>query len=150
MLGKQAQGAGARHGQARRQAGAGRARGRRAAVALGPAGCRGAQALGRAGVRARGRASGRAAGRADARLGARCARGTAGRQHGRAACARGLGQLGQVGVLCTLTWVFWPGSTRCFPSHQMNTIHCEIKFFEKKIILKIKKIFKNQIKSNKF
>ena len=69
------------------------------------AGGRGAQALGRAtgragarqGERARGRASGRAgraAGRAGVRLGAQCARGTAGRQHGRAACAHRLGQLG--------------------------------------------------------
>ena len=74
VLGEHAQGAGTRHGQARRQAGAGRARGRRAAVALGRAGGRGAQALGRqalgrwgvrtlAGTRARGRASGREAGR---------------------------------------------------------------------------------------
>ena len=44
-LGEQALGAGARHGQARRQADAGRARGRRAAAALGRAGGRGAQAL---------------------------------------------------------------------------------------------------------
>ena len=59
-------------------------------------------------------ASGRAAGRAGARLGARCARGTAGRQHERAACARRLGQLGQVGVLCTRLG-FQPGfSTRYF------------------------------------
>ena len=51
--------------------------------------------------------------RAGARLGARCARGTAGKQHGRVACARKLGQLGQVGVLCTQTqFFFWPGSTR--------------------------------------
>ena len=51
--------------------------------------------------RARGWASWHAAGRAGVRLGARCARGTTGRQHGRAACARRLGLLGQVGVLCT-------------------------------------------------
>ena len=63
----------------------------------------GARAAGgrRWGAQARGRASGRAAGRAGVRLGARCARGTASRQYGRAACGCRLGQLGQVGVLCT-------------------------------------------------
>ena len=64
------------------------------------------QAGARQGERARGalgraerwRARGRAAGREGAQLGARCARGTAGRQHGRAACAHRLGQLGQLGA----------------------------------------------------
>ena len=49
------------------------------------AGGRGAQALGRAELW---RARGRTKGRAGARLGARCARGTAGRQHGRSLCAQ--------------------------------------------------------------
>ena len=63
------------------------------------------------------------AARGMARQGARGVRqaGTRGRGrragHGRlgglgAACARKLGQLGQVGVLCTLTRFFWPGSSR--------------------------------------
>ena len=62
----------------------------------------------------------RATGRSRARGGARQAgtrgaagsRGTAPRRGLGAACARGLGQLGQFGVLCTLTRFFWPGSTR--------------------------------------
>ena len=53
-----------------------------------------------------GRAAGRHAGR-----GRRAGHGRPGRGLG-AACARELGQLGQVGVLCTLTRFFWPGSTR--------------------------------------
>ena len=84
----------------------GRAGGRRA-------GARGAQAGRRQRARhGADRRAGARQGERGARLGARCARGTAGRQHGRAACARRLGQLGQVGVLCTLTRFFWPGSTR--------------------------------------
>ena len=58
-------------------------------------------AAGRAGAR------GRQAGGARQARGARPAWAWPG-----AACARGLGQLGQVGVLCTLTRFFWPGSTR--------------------------------------
>ena len=94
-----------------------------AAAALGRAGGRGALALGRWGVRALGRAGagGRAAGRAGARLGARCTRGTDGRQHGLAACAR---RLGQVGVLCTLTRFFGPVRLGIFPKSPNE--HCSL------------------------
>ena len=152
MLGEQAQGAGARHGQARRQAGAGRARGRRAAVALGRAGGRGAQALGRQalgragagghagarkGERARGRASGRAAGRT-VRAG-HCRQAA----RARSLCARA-GPAGPGWGFVHFDSVFFgPVRFGSFPSHQMNTVHGEIKFFEKK------KLNKNQIKSNK-
>ena len=108
----------------RRAQGAGGARGRRAAAALGRAGGRGAQALGRQalGRQALGRWGVRAL--AGARLGARCARGTAGRQYGRAACARRLGQLGQVGVLCTLTRFFGPVRLGIFPESPNE--HCSL------------------------
>ena len=66
----------------------------------------GVDGRGRARQGARGRAVGMQAGR-----GRRAGHGRPGRGLG-AACARGLGQLGQVGVLCTLTRFFWPGSTR--------------------------------------
>ena len=100
MLGEQAQGAGARHGQARRQAGAGRARGRRAAVALGRAG---AGALGRVG------AGGRAAGRAGARLGERARGWASGRAAGCTVCAGHGRQAARARSLCTRAGPAGPG-----------------------------------------
>ena len=70
---------------------------------------------------ARGRASGRAAGRAGALLGARCARGTAGRQHGRAACAHRLGQLGARALGLVFSSVF---RLSIFPESQNE--HCSL------------------------
>ena len=96
-----AQGAAAGWGAGQR---AGRWRPARAGTQAGGRGARARQACGSgAGACGRWRARGRAAGQEGARL---SARGTAGRQHGRAACARKLGQLGQVGVFCTLTQFF--------------------------------------------
>ena len=63
-------------------------------------------------------------------------------------CAPGVRSWARLGVLLHLTqFLAWFDSV-FFPSHQMNTVHCEIKFFEKKKIFL--KVFKNQIKSNKF
>ena len=92
----------------------------------------------RQGAAGRGRTRGRA--RQDARQGAAVrSRGAAGARPGRglgAACARGLGQLGQVGVLCTLTrFFFGPVRLGSFLSHQMNTVHWKINFRKKKYIL---------------
>ena len=70
---------------------------------------------------ARGRASGRAAGRAGALLGARCARGMAGRQHGRAACAHRLGQLGARALGLVFSSVF---RLSIFPESQNE--HCSL------------------------
>ena len=52
-------------------------------------------------------------------------------------CAPGVRSWARLGVLLHLTqFLAWFDSV-FFPSHQMNTVHCEIKFFEKKkIILK--------------
>ena len=115
-----------------------------------------------AGERARGAArhGAQATGQARAQQGAAGARtrhGRAGargrRRQGRAGrrlgglCAPGVRNWARLGVLLHLTqFLAWFDSV-FFPSHQMNTVHCEIKFFEKKIL---KKKFKNQIKSNKF
>ena len=113
-------GAGGRAGSRHAGRRAGRARGRRAAAVLGRAGDRGAEALGCWGVRALvGARQGERA-----RLGARCARGTAGRQHGRAACARKLGQLGQVGVLCILARFLDPVRLGIFPESPNE--HCSL------------------------
>ena len=98
-LGERAQGADARHGQARRQAGARRARGRRAAAALGRrCGCAGARGARRQARQVAGSVRSAQAGVGGERgehgwaHGARGAR-PAG-QHGRVACAHRLGQLG--------------------------------------------------------
>ena len=86
------------------------------------------------GIDAQGRAAGAGRGARGGRLGG--------------LCAPGVRSWARLGVLLHLTqFLAWFDSI-FFPSHQMNTVHCEIKFFEKKNILK--KIFKNQIKSNKF
>ena len=62
-------------------------------------------------------------------------------------CASGVHSWARLGVLVHLTkFLAWFDSV-FFPSHQMNTVHCKINFFEKKnIFFK----FKNKIKSNKF
>ena len=53
-------------------------------------------------------------------------------------CAPSVRSWARLGVLLHLTqFLAWFDSV-FFPSHQMNTVHCEIKFFEKKIYLKIK------------
>ena len=60
----------------------------------------------------------------------------------------GLGvQLGQVGCFGAPDSVFGPVRLGSFLSHQMNTVHCKIKFSKKKYLLNL---IKNQIKSNKF
>ena len=47
-------------------------------------------------------------------------------------CAPGVRSWAKLGVLLHLTqFLAWFDSV-FFPSHQMNTVHCEIKFFEKK------------------
>ena len=92
------------------------------------------------------RAGREAAGAAGAR-GSRGGRGARGVRPGRAAsaawargqCAPGCAQLGQVGVLCTLTRFLARFDSVFFPSHQMNTVHCKL-IFEKKIILNLIKI----------
>ena len=88
------------------------------------AGAAGARAQGAAAGWARGRVSGRAAGRAGAWLGARRAQGTTSRQYRRAAYARRLGQLGQVGVLCTPTQFLDPVRLSIFPESQNE--HCSL------------------------
>ena len=51
-------------------------------------------------------------------------------------CAPGVRNWARLGVLLHLTqFLAWFDSV-FFPSHQMNTVHCEIKFFEKKNIKK--------------
>ena len=143
------------------RAGTARARGARA---LGRQAL-GRQALGRQALGPAGRAGSGRHGRAERRR-SRAGSGTAWRvgswagahTAGRSRCAdmawtrRGARQAqagARLGVLLHLTqFLAWFDSV-FFPSHQMNTIHCEIIFFEKKNIFK-KNIFKNQIKSNKF
>ena len=47
-------------------------------------------------------------------------------------CAPGVRSWARLGVLLHLTqFLAWFDSV-FFPSHQMNTVHCEIKFFETK------------------
>ena len=108
-----------RQGARRRRAGARRA----GAQALGAQACEDGRRRERtgAGVRRRarhGRAAGRHAGR-----GRRAGHGRPGRGLG-AACAHGLGQLGQVGVLCTLTRFFGPVRLGIFPE-SLNE-HCSL------------------------
>ena len=51
-------------------------------------------------------------------------------------CAPGVRSWARLGVLLHLTqFLAWFDSV-FFPSHQMNTVHCEIKFFEKKNIFR--------------
>ena len=112
-----------KRGRVRARAGracVGRHAGRRASAA------RGAQEAGRARQGARGRTAGRHAGR-----GRFSGHGRPGRGLG-AACARRLGQLGQVGVLCTLTLFFGPVRLGIFPD-SLNELHCKINFSKKQI-----------------
>ena len=100
----------------------------------------GAQALGRAGRswQASGRRAGvarRARGRADGGARGACGAGPAGRQArglgaGRAAWAPGLALGCALGALGPFSIRF---DSFFFLSHQMNTVHCKIKFFSKKI-----------------
>ena len=137
--------------------GAGRAGTTQAAWARGRAPALGRQALGRwgalgvagmgvrsAGEHERGAArhgvrGAQAAWKARARQGAAGARtrhgrvGACGRHRLGGLCAPGVRSWARLGVLLHLTqFLAWFDSV-FFPSHQMNTVHCEIKFFEKKI-----------------
>ena len=109
LVGGRELGAGARAVGERQRAGARRTSGRAGSWAARRLRAGRAGRARQAGVSGRG-AAGRAAGRHAGR-GRRAGHGRPGRGLG-AACARELGQLGQVGVLCTLTRFFWPGSTR--------------------------------------
>ena len=63
-------------------------------------------------------------------------------------CAPGVRNWARLGVLLHLTqFLAWFDSV-FFPSHQMNTVYCEIKLFEKKYF-KFKNKNKNQIKFDK-
>ena len=96
-------------------------------------GARGAQAAGQARARQGVAGAQTRHGRAGAR--GRPRQGRTGRPAGRpvhAWCA----QLGQVGCFAAPDSVFGLVRLGIFPSHQMNTVHGEIKFFEKKNIFK--------------
>ena len=100
-----------RHGMAR---GAHRQLGRRAHGR--------AQQAGGHGMDAQGRAAGAGRGARGGRLGG--------------LCVPGVRSWARLGVLLYLTqFLAWFDSV-FFPSYQMNTVHCEIKFFEKKNIFK--------------
>ena len=118
----------------RRQQRAGVERARQAGMRGARAWRAGGMGAGRHGHRRaeRWRARGRAAGRAAGALGAR---GTAGRcsRRGRAAWAPGLALGSALGALGPFSIRF---DSFFFLSHQMNTVHCKIKFFfEKKNII---------------
>ena len=102
---------------------------------------RGERAWARGRAQARGRARGRQA-RGACAAGARQARGMGA---GRAAWAPGLALGSALGALSPFSIRF--DSFFFFLSHQMNTVHCKIKFFQKK---KKNNIYYIQIKSNKF
>ena len=102
-----------------------------------------------AGLNGRG-AAGRAGARGRQARGARQARWArpAWAWPGRSLCARA-GPVGPGwGFVHSDSVFFGPVRLGSFLSHQMNTIHGEIKFFEKTIYI-LKKLNKNQIKSNK-
>ena len=125
--GAQASARAERHGMAR---GARRQLGRRAHG-------RAQQARGQ-GMDAEGRAAGAGRGARGSRLGG--------------LCAPGVHSWARLGVLLHLTqFLAWFDSV-FFPSHQMNIVHCEKKknFLKKKYNNNFLKIFKYQIKSNKF
>ena len=123
--------------------GAGRsARGARAAAAR----ARGAQAGARAGVGAAGRGREQEAARQGARAAGRQERAGQGRRRGRAgrwAWARGVRGLGVAWApglaLGSALSALGPFSIRFDSffslSHQMNTVHCKVKFFRKKNII---------------
>ena len=96
-----------------------------------------AQQARRHGMDAQGRAAGASRGARGGRLGG--------------LCAPSVRSWARLGFLLHLTQFLAWFDLVFFPSHQMNTVHCEIKFFEKKNILKsiYLKIKENLIKFDK-